>query len=416
MDPELVARLIDAPELLGAARDAGAARASPSAIVRMREQWPADLVAAALSQAHLRIRGEAKFGAAAAAMLFTSDGLEQASRPEVAAHRAARFAAADLPLGVVADLCCGIGGDLLALDSAMPAERAVLGVDSDPATVAVAAHNLRAARRDRATVTCADVRQIDVSDFAAAFIDPARRSGGRRTFDPAAYSPPLSFVESLADQVAATGAKVAPGIPHDAVPAGVEAQWVSWQGDLKEAALWFGPLATASRRATLLPSGATLTERDLPDDASPGGGAPVGAAGPMLYEPDAAVIRSGLVAAVAASLPGGRLLDSHIAYIAADAALDTPFAVGFAVQEVLPYSLRRLRSALRSRRIGIAEIKVRGLNVDPAQLRVELALRGDQACTVLLARLDSGPVAIIAQRIAHTGRGNAARGNVARNG
>src|SRR5690606_35975959 len=75
----------------------------------LRRNHPADLVAAALTQAELRRRARAKFGADADSMYFTPDGLEQATRASVAAHRARRFAGLG-PASVV-DLGCGIGGD-----------------------------------------------------------------------------------------------------------------------------------------------------------------------------------------------------------------------------------------------------------------------------------------------------------------
>ena len=49
-------------------------------------------------------------------------------------------------------------------------------------------------------------------------------------------------------RVAAPGTrcvKVAPGIPHSLVPDGVEAEWVSDDGEVKEAVLWSPALATA---------------------------------------------------------------------------------------------------------------------------------------------------------------------------
>lgn len=398
MDPSLLDRLAQTPELLSAAA-ALASASGPARVERLRRDWPADMVAAALTQADLRARAAAKFGQAAATMFFTSDGLEQSSRAPVAAHRAGRFAAAlpCAPAGSLLDLCCGIGGDLLALAS-IAGGRSVIGVDRDPTTARVAELNL-AAVGATATVLCADVADVELAGTAAAFIDPARRSSGRRTFDPSAYSPSLGFVSELAAAVPLTAAKVAPGVPHEALPGGVEAEWVSWRGELKEAALWFGPFAGVARRATLLPTGATLTDRDLPPGAVPGSGALVGEIGAALYEPDPAIIRSGLVAAMAAGLPGGRLLDSHIAYITADSIVPSVFGACFAVQEVLGYSVRRLKEALRVRQVGTVEIKVRGLAIDPAALRTSLQLRGDASCTVLLARLDSGPIAVIAQRV-----------------
>jgi len=406
------AALRDDPDLAAAARSGlgEADRPSPALIERLRRRWPADLVADALTQAALARRARAKFGAAAPAAL-TADGLEQATRPELAALRAARFGAWAAqqpgPAGPIADLCCGIGADLIALDAAIPPRATVLGVERDPWTARAAAANTAGTR---VRVVCADVRALRLDRLGAAFIDPARRSGGARRFDPAAYSPPLGFVEQLASVVPATGAKVAPGLPHEAIPPGAEAQWVSWRGALKETALWFGPLAGARRRATVLTgtgSGAGphhLTDADLPAQAAipglrDGVAPPVGPLGAVLYEPDPAVIRAGLVAAVAAALPGGRLLDPRIAYVTADEHRATPFAAAFAVQDQLPYSERALRAALRERRIGRAEIKVRGLDIDPAALRRRLRLSGDEECTVLLARRDAGPIAVLAHRI-----------------
>jgi len=413
--PQLLADVLRSPELLAAVDVELGEQDAPSAaaISRLRRRWPAELVAGALSQVQLRRRAVAKFGAAAGRMALTPNGLEQASRPAVAALRARRFAEAlaDRPdTRPVADLCCGIGADLAELARVVPPGRSVYGVDRDPDAVLCARHNAAVLLPERPAdglpapegrqpdpwlqVRCADVTTIDPAEFGALFVDPSRRSAQGRRFDPEGYSPPLSFVRALARLVPLVGAKVAPGLPHDAIPDGAEAQWVSWRGALKETALWFGPLRSAARRATLLPGGHTLTERDLPGDALPPG--PIGS---FVYEPDAAVIRAGLVTAVGAMLPGGRLIDPHLAYLTADGPADTPFAAGFAVQEVLPYSPRRLREALHARRIGVVEIKVRGLSVDPAKLRPQLKLSGDESCTVLLARRDSGPIAIIAQRL-----------------
>jgi len=94
--------------LVAAAREAGEA---PLAIgARLRRDYPAGLVAAATAQDELRVAARAKFSRAAR-MLFTRAGLEQASSELAAAHSARRFR----PHETVADLCCGIGGNLAAL-------------------------------------------------------------------------------------------------------------------------------------------------------------------------------------------------------------------------------------------------------------------------------------------------------------
>jgi SAM-dependent methyltransferase len=340
-------------------------------------------VAAAMTQVDLRRRAEAKFGGLAARMYFTLDGLEQATRQPVARHRAARLQAA--ATRTLVDLGCGIGGDLVA---SAAAGITTAGVDLDPVRVAVAEANLAALGLPGA-VMVADATAVDTSPFDVAFADPARRSAGSRTFSAEAWTPPWSFVATLLERDACV--KVAPGIPHELVPDGVEAEWVSDHGDVKEAALWSGRLATTGRRATVLGQGglATLTEEDDP-------GAGVRAVGEFLYEPDGAVIRAGLVTAVAAGVEGG-LVDEHIAYVTSDRSFRTPFARGFRVVEVLPYREKQLKAALRERDIGVLTIKKRGVSVAPDELRKRLALRGDATATLVLTRAGGHGTALLVE-------------------
>lgn len=347
---------------------------------------PAALVSAALTQARLRARAVAKLGPSAAALLLTADGLEQATRRTVADHRAARIRASLGEGARVADLCCGVGGDLVALAAA---GLDVTGVDRDPLAAEAARANLAALGLPGRVVE-ADVESVDRSDFDACVADPARRAstdrGGARVTDPATWSPPWSWV---ADALTGTACvKVAPGIAHELVPAGVEAEWVSDGGDVVEAALWSGRLAEPAggarvrRRATLLPSAVTLTDADDPGEA------PVLPPEGVLYEPDGAVIRAGLVTAVAAQLDGG-LLDPRIAYVVASHFRPTPYARAYEIVDVLPFSEKRLRTLVRDRRIGRLTVKKRGVGIDPAELRRRLRPTGDGEATLVVTRVAS---------------------------
>lgn len=342
---------------------------------------PAELVAAALTQARLRRRAESKFAPDAERMLFTPAGLEQATRASVATYRARRFAVAGM--ASVADLCCGIGGDLLALARA---GCAVHGVELDPVTAALAVANAEELGvADRARVRCADATTVDTGGYDAVFCDPSRRAGGRRVFNPDAYTPPWSFVSAVLRRDAC--AKVAPGIGHERIPAGVEAEWISWAGDVKEAALWAGALRTADRRATLLPGGATLV--------GTGGPAPlVRPPGRWLYEPDGAVIRAHLVAEVAAEV-GGVLLDPTIAYLTAESRVPTAFATTYEVTDVLPFSVKRLRALLHEREVGIVTIKKRGSPIEPETLRQQLRPAGPNHAVVVVTRVAGAPTALV---------------------
>jgi SAM-dependent methyltransferase len=325
-------------------------------------------------------------------MFFTRPGLEQATRAVVAGRRAARLAAAGVR--TMADLGCGIGADTIA---AARAGIRVYAVEADPDTAAVAAANLAALGLDRAaTVVAGRAEAADLSTVDAVFCDPARRhpTTGRRTFDPAAFSPPWDFLMTLPHRVPRTVLKLAPGLDHARIPAGAEAQWVSVDGSLVEAALWCGPLGDEPRRATVLRSGAPARELTGPGDRP----APVGPVGGYLYDPDPAVVRAHLVAEFAATV-GGTLADPAIAYVYADRALPTPYARCLAVTGTLPFSLKRLRAALRTAGVGRVEIMKRGSPLDPAWLRRELRLAGDRAATVVLTRVAGAPTALLCQPV-----------------
>jgi len=362
---------------------AGAPEDPLRAQTELRRTTTPERAAAALTQVTLRRRAEAKFGELADRMYFTPEGLEQATRLPVATHRAARLQAASTES--VIDLGCGIGGDLVA---SARAGITCAGVDLDPLRVEVAAANLDALGLAGA-VMVRDALTVDTSPFAVAFADPARRTGRGRTFDVDDWTPPWSFVEGLLRRDSCV--KVAPGIPHDLVPTGVEAEWVSDHGEVKEAALWSGRLATCERRATVISAHglATLTEEDDP-------GAGVRSVGDFLYEPDGAVIRAGLVTAVAAGVEGG-LIDEHIAYVTSDRSFRTPFARGYRVVEHLPYREKALRAALRDRGIGRLTIKKRGVDVVPEQLRKRLQLAGDEEATIVLTRVGGHGAALLVE-------------------
>ncbi|MFE9447283.1 methyltransferase domain-containing protein [Streptomyces sp. NPDC006739] len=351
---------------------------------RLRRDHPADLVSAALGQARLRQRAVVKFGAAdAERMFFTPNGVEQSTRASVAAYRARRLRT----LGVtsVADLCCGIGGDAIALARA---GIRVLAVDRDPLTAAVARANARAlGLDDLIEVREADVTEVDPAPYDAVFVDPARRGGRGRIFDPEAYSPPLSWAVSAASAAPVAALKIAPGIPHEAVPPPAEAEWISDGGDVKEAVLWFGTGSPGAVRATLLPGPRSLLGRGLPDPA-------VRPVGRYLYEPDGAVIRAHLVAEVARELDGG-LIDATIAYVTADERRETAYASAYEITDRLPFNVKKLKALLRERGVGVLTVKKRGSAVEPEELRRKVKPQGPNSATVFLTRVAGAPTMLI---------------------
>lgn len=358
----------------------------------------AEVVAAALTQARLRAKAEAKFGEFAQQMLFTPAGLEQATRLSIAALHAQRFTSAAITS--VADLGCGLGADSLAMASL---DIDVTAVEMDEVTAACTTVNLMPFPHAR--VVCGLAEDIDLTGIEGVWLDPARRttntSGTTRLFDPEAFSPPLSFVEKLADSGKAVGVKMGPGIPHEAVPATAEAQWVSLNGDVVEAGLYFNALARPGIRRAALVMGSngahelTSAVRYEPAQQNVETGAIAG----YLYEPDGAVIRAGLVADLARSM-GAHLLDPHIAYLCSDSHVDTPFARAYKVLEVKPFNVKALKAWVKANRIGVLEIKKRGISTTPEELRRQLLTgsgKGPNKATLILTRIGEERVAIVVQ-------------------
>lgn len=382
MDADGLSRLLapDGWALLSALPPYDERLAMPLAERLRAEGLHPSLVAAALTQSRLRAKAHAKLGDFADGMLFTPDGLEQATRLEVAAHHARRYR--DAGLTHVADLTCGIGADAMAFAGV---GLRVTAAELDEMTAAVATVNLR--HFPEAVVRHTDGLTLDLGDVDGVYADPARRAGGSRVLDPAAYAPPLDAVLAVRQRVPALGLKLGPGIAHRDLPADARAQWVSADGDVVELGLWFGPLAPEGpgRSALVVAGGVAGGQAHVlaPDEPAH---AEVGDVGGYLYEPDGAVIRAGLVGDVALEVRG-RLVDPTIAYVTSDERHATPFATGYRVLDQMPFGLKRLRTYLRERRVGRLTIKKRGTAVTPEQLRRQLDLRGDQEATIVLTRL-----------------------------
>jgi hypothetical protein len=331
-----------------------------------------DRAAALVETTLLRRKASTKFAGLAdvSNWLFTDEALQQATAYPVAQHRAVRLAGT-----VVHDATCSIGTELAALRTSAST---VIGSDMDPIRLAMAQHNLGDVQLCRADAL------HPVSGDAVVLLDPARRTGGRRRFDPRAYVPPL---DQLLDTYRgrAIAVKCAPGIDF----AGVrglgfdgEIEITSWGGSVREACLWSTGLAEPGvrRRATMLDSGEDLTDLD-PDDCS---SAP---AARWIIDPDGAVVRAGLVRQYA-NRHGLWQLDPAIAYLTGDEL--PPGVRGFEVVAELPYREKFLRRALSDHDCGPLEILVRGVDVDPDGLRRRLRPSGRTALSFVITRIGSG--------------------------
>jgi SAM-dependent methyltransferase len=384
--PDGAAALSRAATLLGEGTDAVAA------LTRLRAEVGTELAGPAWGIARQRQKARATFAADADRLLFTGDTLEQAGRPALAGRRAARLLARGAE--AVADLGCAAGTDTIALARA---GARVVAVDRDPVARELTRLNTAALGLSGVEVIDADVVDLvaeaadgRVAGCDAAVLDPARRSGGRRQLAPDRWSPPWSTVTALLDRVPSAVVKVAPGLDHDRVPAGIEAEWVSAGGSIVEALLWGRGISTTWRRATLVRDG-VVHEVTADDDPGP---APVGQVRGWLHEPDPALIRSGLMSLVAA---GATLVDPTIAYLTSDAPAETPWLSSYRISEVLPFNLKKLKALLRARGIGRVVVKKRGSPIEPESLARGLRGPGSGSAVVVVTRVAGAPTVLLCE-------------------
>ena len=384
---------------------------------QLRKDLPADRARLVAEQADLRRRAAEKF-VLTERLFFTPQGLEQATDEVVARYKARRFPVSE----PVADLCCGIGGDLMALAVRGP----VIGVERDLMTAALAEANLRAAilagslagkrGRNERQIIATDVSQFSVSAFAAWHLDPDRRPGGRRTTRVELHEPGPEVIARLLAECPHGALKLAPAAVlddssrdrSDPSIAGIpwreaELEWISRKRQCRQLVAWFGSLAQTpgQRRATLLASDLLTPDAHLVlaslvgvPEAEPPVAAQIGR---FVYEPDSAVLAANLTGALAASC-SLQSVAGGVAYLTADEPQDSPLLAAFEVLEVMPYRAKILKAWLRARHIGRLEVKKRGIDLDPRRVQNELQAAGDNEATLLLCRIAGKITAILARR------------------
>lgn len=323
--------------------------------------------------------------------LADSDAAQQATPHAVAQRRAQIIAESGASL--VHDVTCSIGTEAPAM---VAAGMEWLGTDLDFSRLLMATHNLAALPRV-AWVAQADalapvttpasssgprVRSCGGSGPGRVIVaDPARRKDGRRITDPAQLIPPLPDLLSAYPH-AEMAVKCAPGIDYSEWHGLVSV--VSLDGGVKEACLYTPGLAPHRREAVVIREGFTEIV------TGEGGQGDVDKPRAFIIDPDGAIVRAGLVRQWAAR-HGLAMLDPHIAYLTGDA-LPAGYS-GFPFIEQVP--LKKLRAALQAHRAGSVEILVRGVDVDPDQLRAKLKLKGDTPMAVVIARIGNTATAFI---------------------
>jgi hypothetical protein len=343
-------------------------------------------------------------------MFFTRVGLEQSTDEWVANYKASRFSpprAGSSSSPNVLDLCCGIGGDLIAL----AAQSHAIGLDRDSVFARFAHINAQS------EVRCDDVTTIDLADCDAWHIDPDRRPGTRhgsrvsqRTTSIDHCAPDRTALEQMLARSPNAAIKLAPAtaIPSDWAER-CELEWISRDRECKQLVAWHGNLARmpGERGATILFSTnpLPLAARGLaPRTITGQPNLPLKTtAAPLryIYDVDPAVVAARLTGALAAqhSLAA---LGPGPTYLTGSDPIDDDALDCFEVLDMLPLRTSDLSRYLRARNIGGLEIKKRGVDITPENLRRDLKLRGNNAATLLLTKITGRPAAILASRLSST--------------
>lgn len=373
------ARLIER----AAAIDAG----DVSAVASLRRDYSAEQVSVALELAAARVKAVHKFGEERGAGLVADvAGVEQASGSGVATYKAARFHEALGDGGQVVDVCCGIGGDSMAMASA---GLDVMPVDREPVRLWMT--QLNAGGLDQGL--CADVSDAHFKGKAL-HLDPARRdeAAKRRSWKLADYQPGPEVIGRLIDEAPMAGLKLSPGIDADELSWPGELEFISHGGRLVQAVLWTGSLASSERRATLLVDGQSHTlvgESQRPY---------VGEQGRYVYAVDPSVERACLLKQLSEKIDA-LMLHPMLGLFTSDRVIESPWLTGFELIERMPWRPKRVAQWLKDNDGGIAEVKTRGKACDPDREQRRLRGKGTIRYTVFVLRFDTKVEALIARRL-----------------
>lgn len=396
----------DSPAVLAAAERVAAANprdplAAATALRRLLPDLDPDLAGVVLEQARLRALAADRYAMAADHLLLTRDGLEQATRPDVARHRAALIRGSGARR--VLDLTGGLGLDVAAF---LAEGLAVTAIERDPATALLLAHNCPSATvvvADASAPGVLDAHLAAVDDADVVFVDPARRDPAgprdRRTGrsrperDPARWSPPWPFVQSIEHPRVA--AKVSPSFSP---PDGWHAEWVSVHRTVVECAVYSWPAFAAPRRAVIVSSDAKHTEEAVLDAGTAPPPPIATIIDAWLHEPDPAVVRAAAVDDLAAALAGLERLDASTSWLTSSQPPPaSPFLRSYRVLEELTGSDRAQRRQLSGRAIAGATVKCRDVDLEPRTVLRRLGLRESSEAVILVTRRAGRTISLVVE-------------------
>lgn len=361
----------------------------------LRKSLPPQRAALVMEQAQLRLRARKKFEQADR-MFFTGRSLEQSTSEKVASYKAEKFANCQ----TVADICCGIGGDLIALARRSP-EAKTVGVDIDQVTSCFAAANLAALGIENVRIDCEPFESFDLNQFSGVHIDPDRRTKGR-TVKGNFFEPNLSEIYERVNPDQLLGVKVAPATEVDDLGRPTTREWIGTWRECKEQVLWSGNEIEASEKiATVVIKGGKRFQYRPSIESEQSHDAVVATKiGSYIYEPHATVLAAGLHG-VLAYKHDLRIIARGVHYFTSDNEISglAPILKGYRIEKVLPADVKQIHRELKHRNVGQLEIKKRGVDQVLAEKVARFNLAGEEKATIILTRHVKSRRAILVTRL-----------------
>ena len=358
-------------------------------IARLRKKYSAEQVAAGIGRVKARAKARAKFPDHWQKMIAEPAAMEQASSIWVGRHKAKRFADYLKMEGNegkrVCDLCCGIGGDMIALNEVC---EKVVGFEMD---------KLRAWMCEVNTggeVVVGDVTKQELVGEVF-HIDPARRESGKRIWNFEDILPSPTYLEELVEKNEAGCIKLAPSVDQEDLPFDCELEYVSENGRMVQGIAWTGGLDLNERTATMIRKEKVVTLSGEVDDDLYGY---VEGEGKYLFAVDPTIERADLMGELAEELKMG-IVHPRLGLYTGDRLVESEWLRGFEVVETLPWKEGRVKGWLREHDSGIVEVKTRGKVVNPDVVQPQLSGKGNEAFTVFVLRKHKAVVCYITKRI-----------------
>lgn len=355
-------------------------------VAKVRSMVGEELAATVMATARLQTKARVKLGEGL--WWCTERSLSQATPIQVAELKSRWLAPAR-----VADLCCGLGGDAVAIARAVYSESEITIVDNDTNLIEMAVENLRLNSdlpQNRLHVHAADVAEVQLPADCAIHIDPDRRSKEQRKTRPEDYSPNWDFVQRLVRERHSAIVKLAPAAELE------DAQdqhrvWISLGGSVREQSLLVGEavaqagkdlavdLASSAHSAISLKTDGTRSS--FCPNANDGSAEVVDKPSEFMIDPDAAVRAAGLTESFA--------LQNQLQMIGGPAGFLTgtqPPVGDMAICERVVWSGscddRKLRKTLRSMNCFPWRIKTRGVSQNPNVLEKRYRKCGEDPITL----------------------------------